>query len=252
MRLSPSRLIDEALAPAPEPRRVAPLIACPYAHRGLHGAGVMENSRGAFLAAIAAGHGIELDIQASRDGDAFVFHDYTLERLTEGTGAVASLPSAELARVRLKGSDETLPDLPEILELIGGRVPLLIEVKSGDRHVAPLCLSVFRALDGYRGAVGVMSFNPEVGRWFARHGPRVLRGLVVTEGGRKWRAGLARSLALWRSHAQFLAYDVRDLPSRFAARARRRGLPLFTWTCRSPEDRARAAAHADQPIYETA
>jgi glycerophosphoryl diester phosphodiesterase len=252
MRLSPSRRIDEAFAPAPEPRRVAPLLACPYAHRGLHGAGVIENSRGAFLAAIATGHGIELDVQASRDGDAFVFHDYELERLTEGTGAVASLGSAELARVRLKGSDETMPDLPEILKLIAGRVPLLIEVKSRDRHVGPLCLSVFRALDGYRGAVGVMSFNPEVGRWFALHGPRILRGLVVTEGGRRWRGGLARSLALWRSRAQFLAYDVRDLPSRFAGRARRRGLPVFTWTCRSADDRARAAACADQPIYETA
>jgi glycerophosphoryl diester phosphodiesterase len=251
MRLSPSRLIDEAFAPAPEPRRIAPLIAYPYAHRGLHGRGVIENSRGAFLAAIAAGHGIELDVQASRDGDAFVFHDYELERLSEGSGAVSALGSDDLARVRLKGSDETVADLPEILTLIAGKVPLLIEVKARDRKVGPLCLSVFRALDGYRGAVGVMSFNPEVGRWFALHGPRILRGLVVTEGRRKWRGGLARRLALWRSQAQFLAYDVRDLPSRFAARARRRGLPVFTWTCRNAEDRARAAAHADQPIYET-
>lgn len=252
MRSSPSRLIDEALAPAPEPRRVAPLLARPYAHRGLHGRGIIENSRAAFRAAIAAGHGIELDVQASRDGDAFVFHDYELERLTEGSGAVASLGSTELAKVRFRGSDETVPRLPEILALIGGRVPLLIEVKVRTRHDDPLCSSVSQALRGYAGAVGVMSFHPHVGRWFALQRPDVLRGLVVTEGRRKWRGGVTRHLALWRSRAQFLAVDVRDLPSRFATGARRRGLPVFTWTCRSSEDRARAAAYADQPIYEEA
>ena len=95
-----------------------------------------------------------------------------------------------------------------------------------------------------------MSFNPEVGHWFARHAPERLRGLVVTEQGRRWRGWLERRLALWRSKADFLAYDIRDLPSRFAEAQRRRGLPVLTWTVRTLADRARAAEHADQIIYE--
>ena len=113
--------------------------------------------------------------------------------------------------------------------MIDGRVPLLIELKSPDRKVALLCRAVAEALSGYGGPVGAMSFNPEVGAWFARHAPRVLRGLVVTEQGRGgWRGRIERPYALWRARADFLAYDVRDLPSRFAAGARSRGLPVCT------------------------
>jgi glycerophosphoryl diester phosphodiesterase len=232
---------------------LASLTALPFAHRGLHGPGRIENSRAAFVAAIAAGHGIELDVQASRDGEAIVFHDHALERLTGHAGDVAAHTAAELAAIRLAGSEETLPPLFEILRLIGGRVPLLIEVKAPERRVARLSLAVFRALAGYRGPVGVMSFNPEVPRWFAAHAPRVLRGLVVTEQGKKGLRGrIEREAAFWRADAQFLACDIRDLPSRFAARWRRRGAPVLTWTVRSDADRARAALHADQIIYEAA
>ena len=230
---------------------LARLTALPFAHRGLHGPGRIENSRAAFEAAIAAGHGIELDVQASRDGEAFVFHDYKLERLTGASGDVAGRTSAELRALRLAGTDEPLPTLHEILRLVGGRVPLLIEVKAPDRRVARLCLAVFRSLEGYRGPVGVMSFNPEVPRWFALHAPRVLRGLVASESGKRGLRGrIERHLALWRGSAQFLAYDIRDLPSRFAAGRRKRGVPVLTWTVRSDDERARASAHADQIIYE--
>jgi glycerophosphoryl diester phosphodiesterase len=251
MRLSPSRLVDGALAPAPDPRRVAGLTAIPYAHRGLHGSGRIENSRAAFEAAIAAGHGIELDVQASRWGEAVVFHDYELDRLTGRRGALASYDREELRSVTLTGTAETIPVLNEILTLVGSRVPILIELKARDGNYHQLCYSVFHALAGYRGPVGVMSFNPEVGRWFAGHAPRVVRGLVVTESGkRRLRGRIERHLALWRAKPDFLAYDIRDLPSRFAAGQRRRGLPILTWTVRGEDERARAAAHADQIIYE--
>ncbi len=231
--------------------RLAELIAKPFAHRGLHGRGVIENSRAAFEAAIAAGHGIELDVQVSRDGVAIVIHDYELDRLTEGAGPICGLVAAELAKIRLRGGvEETIPTLAETLELIGGRAPLLIEVKSPGRRVDALSGAVRRAIATYIGPVAVMSFNPEIGRWFAREAPEVLRGLVVTEAGRRWRGTLTRHLALWRSKAEFLAYDIRDLPSRFAAAQRSKGLPVLTWTCRSDEHRARAALHADQIIYE--
>jgi glycerophosphoryl diester phosphodiesterase len=229
---------------------LASLIARPFAHRGLHGGGRIENSRAAFAAAIAAGSGIELDVQASADGEAMVFHDADLARLADARGALAAWSAAELGRFRLNGSDETIPTLSEILALIAGRAPLLIEVKSPNRSVAALCRSVAAALSGYRGAVGVMSFNPEVGRWFARRAPERLRGLVVTEQKKGLRGFAERPLALWRSRADFLAYDIRDLPSRFAGARRASGMPVLTWTVRTLAERARAAEYASQIIYE--
>jgi glycerophosphoryl diester phosphodiesterase len=226
------------------------LIARPFAHRGLHGDGRIENSRAAFEAAIAAGSGIELDVQASADGEAMVFHDYDLERLTDGFGALRTLASAELKRIRLKGSEETIPTLAEILALIGGRAPLLIELKSPDRRVGQLCRAARRALDRYKGPVAVMSFNPEIGHSFALQAPRLLRGLVVTEEKKGLRGFVERPLALWRSRADFLAYDIRDLPSRFADAQRAKGMIVLTWTVRTLADRARAAEHASQIIYE--
>lgn len=227
--------------------RLRALFARPFAHRGLHGRGIIDNSRAAFRAAIEAGHGIELDVQASGDGEAIVFHDYELGRLTDTTGKLAEMRAGALAAIPLKGESEGLPILAEILALIDGRAPLLIEVKSPGRHVAALSGAVARAVDAYIGPVAVMSFNPSVPRWFARHRPDVLRGLVVTEEGKPKRHRLKRRLSLWWSRADFLGYDIRDLPSRFAAAS---GLPVATWTVRTEAQRATAAAHADQIIYE--
>src|SRR4051812_47591006 len=224
------------------------LGARPFAHRGLHGPGRPENSCAAFAAAIDGGFGIELDVQASRDGAAMVFHDYQLDRLTTARGLVRDIDVMELAQLRLAGTGETIPALVDVLRLIAGRAPLLIEVKSPDRHIVPLCGAVEAALQGYFGPVGIMSFNPEVGACSPRHSAERLRGLVVTESGKKgWRGRIERRLAFWRARADFLAYDIRDLPSSFACA---RGAPVFTWTVRSPEDRTRAAACADQIIFE--
>lgn len=229
---------------------LAALGAKPFAHRGLHGTGTPENSRAAFAAAVTAGYGIELDVQLSRDGEAMVFHDGELDRLTAARGPVAERTAAELGRIRLSGTDEAIPTLAEALAVIAG-APLLIEVKAPDRHVRPLCGAVARALASYIGPVGVMSFNPEVSRWFDREGGGPLRGLVVTEQGKgKWRGRMERNLALWRARPDFLAYDIRDLPSETSAFARFEGRPVYTWTVRSEEDRARAAEHADQIIFE--
>jgi glycerophosphoryl diester phosphodiesterase len=141
-----------------------------------------------------------------------------------------------------------------MLDLVAGRAPLLIEIKSRrDLRVAPLCLAVRRVLEGYRGDVAVMSFDPRVPAWFRRYSPHIVHGLVVTEEGRRTLFARARRhLALWHGKPQFLAYDVRDLPSRFAALQRRRGLPVLTWTVRSPELAEKASAHADAPIAEGA
>ena len=247
-------LLDRWRAPAPPPDKGAWLSEQDYAHRGLHGPGVAENSPTAFALAIAAGVGIECDIQRSADNRAMVFHDWDLPRLTGGEGPTDGRTAAELGELALLGTQDRVPTLAQVLDQIGGQVPLLIEIKSkSDRRIGPSCLAVRRELDGYTGHHAVMSFDPRVTRWFATHSPRTIRGLVVTEEGKKgWRGAWERHCALWHSRPHFLAYDVRDLPSAFAAAQRKRGLPVLTWTVRSPELRAIAAEHADRPIAEHA
>lgn len=256
MRSSLFALFDRLIAPPPTAQRVAFLSAQPFAHRGLHDSATPENSRAACAAAVAAGHGIELDVRAAREGEAFVFHDALLDRLTTTTGAFGARTAAELDHIRLRGNGETIPRLAEILSLVRGRVPVLIEVKAPAAHnIGVLCLGIRRALEGYGGEVAIMSFNPAIGRWFRVHAPRFVRGLVITEQGATTRAarikrGIARRIALWTSQPDFLAYDIRDLPSHFASHQHARGLKLLTWTVRTAQQERTAFAHADEIIYE--
>lgn len=254
MPLSLFAPIDRWLAPAPAPGRADWIGDHDYAHRGLHGGGVPENALAAFAAAAARGLGVECDIQRSADGQAMVFHDWELDRLTAESGPVARRSSEQLAAIPLAGSGEGIPTLRQLLDLIAGRVPILIEIKSRrDMRVGAACLAVRRVLEGYRGHHAVMSFDPRVARWFAVNAPFTVRGLVVTEENDRGFSGhLRRHAALWHARPDFLAYDVRDLPSRFAAAQRRRGLPVATWTVRTPELRRRAEEHADAPIAEGA
>ena len=255
MQLSLLSPLDNWLSPPPLPRRIGWLGGgTVYAHRGLHSSGVPENSPAAFAGAIARGLGIECDVQRSGDGHAVVFHDWELDRLTGQAGRVIDRSAEQLSRTILAGGTDGIPTLRKVLDQVGGKVPLLIEVKSRkDRNVAALCLAVRRVLEGYLGPHAVMSFDPRVSRWFANHSPMTVRGLVVTEEDDKALPGrLRRHMALWHARPDFLAYDVRDLPSRFAAGQRRRGVPVLTWTVRSPEHRQRAADHADAPIAEGA
>ncbi len=246
--------LDRWFAPASDKARVGWLKQATYAHRGLHGEGRVENSPSAFAAAIERGLGIECDVQRSRDGEAMVFHDWDLDRLSSEHGPVKVRDAAELGQIALGATGDTIPTLADLLSQIGGKVPLLIEIKSKrEVRFAPLCFAVRRALEGYRGPVAVMSFDPRAMRWFARHAPHIVRGLVVTEEGRRTLSGrLRRHLSLWQASAEFLAYDIRDLPSRFALAQRARGLPLLTWTVRSPDLAERARGCGAAPIAEGA
>lgn len=254
MRLSLLAPLDRWLAPAPPPERVAWLRTTCFAHRGLHGPGIAENSLGAAAAAIARGLGIECDVQRSSDGQAVVFHDWELDELTADSGPVATRSAAELGRIVLKGSTDTIPTLRGLLDVVAGRVPLLIEIKSRkDRRFGALCLAVRRVLEGYRGPHAIMSFDPRVCRWFAANSPQTVRGLIVTEENAKALPGrIKRHLSLWHARPDFLSYDIRDLPGRFPAAQRRRGLPLATWTISTPELLDRARAYADAPTVEGA
>lgn len=225
-----------------------------YAHRGLHGAGVPENSLAAAEGAIARGMGIECDIQRSRDDHPMVFHDWELERLTGRPEATEELDADNLETLRLLGTDQHPVRLARFLEVIAGRVPVLIEIKSKPGYdVDWTCLYVARLLEGYAGDVAVMSFDPRAGQWFAKHAPPITRGLVGTDSLQNGFEGVWRepdNLAL--AQPDFLAIDVRDLARSEAAAWRTAQGPLLTWTVRSPETRAIGLAHADALIAEGA
>lgn len=233
-----------------QPDTLALLTTRPFAHRGLHGAGVSENGMVAFAAAIAAGFGAECDVRLSRDGVAFVFHDALLARLTGASGAIADHDADAIDRLRLADGG-SVPRLAALLEQWDAELPLLIEIKVDGRQVGRVCAAVSYDLARHPDVPAtVMSFNPVAIRWLARHRPMQVRGLVISAKRRGWRGRIGQALALWAARPDFIACDIRDLPSPLSARCRQRGLPVLTWTVRTEAERARAALHADQIIFE--
>ncbi len=227
-----------------------------YAHRGLHKAGreagAPENSLEGAELAIAAGLGIECDIQRSADDCPMVFHDWELSRLTGAEGLTESRTKSDLQQLHYLQSAQRIAILAQLLDLVAGRAPILIEIKSKPGYdVDRSCRIVAATLDGYGGDHAVMSFDPRVARWFRRRSPQTPCGLVMREDAhgytlRAWQ----RRLALWIARPDFLAYHIAALPSPWVARLRARGLPILTWTVNSPEARARAIVHADGLVSE--
>ena len=223
-----------------------------YAHRGLHSPGVPENSRAAAQVAIAAGLGIECDIQMSRDNVPLVFHDWELDRLTKERGKVAARSADDLCRITLLETAQTLWRLGELLDLVAGRVPLLVEIKAQPHlSLAEACIAINALLKDYPGPLAVMSFDLRIGEWFATHAPTVTRGLVVTDTlDHGYKSAWRSPHAIERADPDFLAADVRDIPNAITGLWRETGRPLLSWTVRSPETRERARAHADALIAE--
>lgn len=236
-----------------DPARTRWLAQWRYAHRGLHGGTVVENSPSAFRGAIAAGLGIECDIQRSLDECPMVFHDWDFVRLFGRQDEGDSVLAADWRALRYANGDPPVT-LAELLHLVAGRVPLLIEIKSRRGYdVERTCRGVADCLADYQGEHAVMSFDPRVSRWFARHSPNTVRGMVVAEASDRGRAGrLKRRLSFAASRAEFLACDVRDLPSPLAASVRKAGLPVLCWTVNDKELASRAALYSDAPIAEGA
>ena len=196
--------------------------------------------------------GIECDIQRSADDQPMVFHDWELSRLTDEEGETENRTAEQLGRVYYSGSDEHIPTLIELLEVIDGRVPLLVEIKSKRGYeVGRSCASVRDALSAYVGEHAVMSFDPRVARWFRRNSPETCAGLVMREDehGHTQKAW-QRRLALWIAKPDFLAYHIAALPNPWVTGLRAKGLPILTWTVNSPETRSRALTAADAVISE--
>ena len=238
-------------------------LEVPLAHRALHDVTDRrpENSRAAIRAAIAAGYGIEIDVQASRDAQAMVFHDAHLERLASGTGRVRDHTAAALADIELRGGDEGVPGLPEILELVAGRVPLLIEIKDQHGAMGPVSggleRAVAQAVALYEGPVAVMSFNPYSVGQMARLAPQVTRGLVTCSYDPA-ETGLPEDVCdrlrevpdYDLLECSFVSHDRRDLDRARVDALKAAGAHVLCWTVKSPAEEAQARNIAENITFE--
>lgn len=242
----------------------AALLTRPIAHRALHdkAAGRPENSLEAIRAAVQAGYAIEIDLQLSQDGQAIVFHDYDLARLTGQTGPIQMRSAADLTRIPLLGGTCPIPTLTQVLDEVAGKVPLLIEIKDQDgalgAAVGRLEQAAAKALDGYRGDVAVMSFNPNSARVFGGLAPDIPVGLTTCDfNATDWplvpaarRKRLRDIPDIQASRAQFISHHHTDLRSKRVQDIKARGLPVLCWTIRSPEAEAEARRIADNVTFE--
>lgn len=236
-------------------------FARPFAHRGLHDrtVGRIENSRAAVKAAVDTGYGIEVDVQLTRDGQAVVFHDDHLGRLTGQDGAPRDFDLAELTRIRLRDSDETIPPLVEILTLVGD-TPLLVEIKDQTGQMGPtdrrLETAVARALAGHCGPVAVMSFNPHCMAAMRTLAPAIPRGLVTCAFGPDWDLPAPRRDALRAIPdyapvgACFISHEHDNLNAKPVQNLRSHGALINCWTIRDPASEARARKLADTITFE--
>ncbi|WP_417742987.1 glycerophosphodiester phosphodiesterase family protein [Salipiger sp.] len=236
----------------------------PIAHRAYHdiAAGRPENSVEAVIAAIEAGYGIEIDLQLSSDGVAVVFHDDELDRLTAETGPLRARSAAALSAIPLRHGSKSIPTFAEVLALVAGQVPLLVEIKDQDGAMGPdvgaLEAAAAEALEGYAGPVALMSFNPHSVAALARLAPDIPRGITTcayrgADAGALPEARLAglRAIADFeRTGACFISHDWRDLTAPRVTELRAAGVPVLCWTVRSPEDEAAARAVAHNITFE--
>jgi glycerophosphoryl diester phosphodiesterase len=237
------------------------LTARPIAHRGYHSAaaGRIENTLAAAEAAKSKNFAIECDLQLTADGQVVVFHDDTLDRLTKTAGEVAKKTLAEVRAVRFRDADTTIPSLEDLLDLVDGRVPLVIELKSrftGDRKLEAATASVLLTYDG---PVAVMSFDPASMTVMRRLAPGLPRGMVAdrfTSASRPALSFPARMANRWLLAAplvrpNFIAYDVTALPASAPLALRHFfRLPLLAWTVRTEAEQETARQWADQIIFE--
>ena len=239
-------------------------IQAPIAHRTLHDVadGRPENSLAGARAAIEHGYGIEIDLQISKDGVPMVFHDYSLERLTDETGAVTQHTAKELRAIQLKGGNEGVPTLEEFLKLVDGRVPLLVEIKDQDGALGPNVGALEQAacsvLKDYDGASALMSFNPHAIAKCAEFAPDIPRGLVTGIFlAKKWLyVPEARRMELVgipdydRVGACFISHHVMHLEDAVVTYRKQRGATILCWTVRTAMIEEVARKVADNITFE--
>lgn len=229
-----------------------------YAHRGLWSKekGIPENSLPAFARAVTSGYAIELDVQLTRDNRLVVFHDNTLTRMCGKDGRICSYTLAELKQLRLQDTEFTIPEFWEVLETVGGKVPLLIEIKL-PTHNTKTCMILNRELRNYHGKYCIESFNSLALRWYKRHRPGILRGQLSDRFRKSDGVNLilrflaARLMLNWVGRPDFIAYNYRHA-NKLGLKLQRMlfRAPLFAWTVQNQPDCRQCSSKFDTVIFD--
>lgn len=229
------------------------LVETPIAHKGYHGKNIPENSLAAFNLAVEKGYPIELDVQLLSDDTVVVFHDESLARMTGNDGYIKYLNKGDLKSLKLKGTKECIPTLEEVLEVVDGKVPLMIEIKNKYK-VGKLEQKVIDLLKNYKGEYAVVSFNPFSLSYFKKHAPNILRGQLAGNLKKEELAWIKKFLLkrMWFnkkiSQPDFISYEASALPNRFVKKYKK--LPLVAWTVQSKEEYMRVIKYCDNIIFE--
>ncbi len=229
-----------------------------YAHRGLHGDGRPENSMAAFRAALDHGYGIELDLHLLRDGNLAVIHDSLLKRTTGAQGHIEDLSTQDLASYRLEGTEETIPTFQQVLDLFGGKAPLIVELKAERGNHALLSETACKQLESYPGPYCIESFDPRCIRWLKKNRPQIIRGQLA-ENFCKRNPSMALPLSLILTNLlgnlltrpDFIAYHFADRKGLSPTLCRKLfGIQGVSWTLRRKEDYHTAVSEGWLPIFE--
>lgn len=224
-------------------------------HRGLYNnEDIPENSLKAFKKSIENNVAIELDVQLSKDNEVVVFHDYNLERMTGANKDVNELNYIDILDLKLLNTKEYIPTLKEVLELVDGKVPVLIEVKNEDK-VGVLESEVYNIIKTYKGDMAVQAFNPFVLSWFKKNAPEIARGQLsgsFEDSDLVWyKKFLLKNLLLnFESKPAFISYEIDCLPKSIVKVQRNRNVPILGWTIKSESDIEKANINCDNIIYE--
>lgn len=242
-------MISRGGSPLEYPETSAWIARAPIAHRGLHdkARGIFENTLSAARAAVAQGFAIEVDLHPSADGVPMVFHDLELERLTGEKGSMRDRTAAELGRVAIGGTADTIPTLGQLLGTVGGKVGLVLELKGHAGADEGFVDAVAQTISNYEGPVALMSFD----HWLVEDARRLVKNRPVgltAEGNDDFYSEHTAFAAL--ADVDFVSYGIHDLPCRFVSEFRTAGRPVITWTIRSPELAAKSALYADQITFE--
>ncbi len=228
----------------------------PIAHRGLYTENIPENSLGAFENAVKNNYVIELDVQFTKDKEVVVFHDENLKRMTNDTRNIEDVNYDELKNLRLGKTNERIPTLEEVLELVDNKVAILIEIKDCKDYIK-LSEKTYKILKGYEGKYAIQSFNPFILQWYKNNASEVIRGQLsgtFTEGSENLNAlekfALKNLLLNFKSKPNYIGYELEGIPKSKLENLRKKGVPIIIWTVKNKEAMEKAYKYSDNIIQK--
>ena len=228
----------------------------PIAHRGVHTKDIPENSLSAFENALKNNYAIELDVQFTKDKEVVVFHDENLKRMTNDTRNIEDVNYDELKNLRLGNTNEIIPTLEEVLELVDSKVAILIEIKDCKDYIE-LSEKTYEILKGYEGNYAIQSFNPFILEWYKNNASEVIRGQLsgtFTEGSESLNSfekfALKNMLLNFKSKPNYIGYDLEGIPKSKLESLRKKGVPIIVWTVKNKEDMEKAYKYSDNITFE--